>query len=237
MSLLKNFTVLYVEDNLVMQKFMETALRNEVKELYIANNGEEGIELYANLNPDIIISDISMPKMDGLQMCEQIKSIAKNQAIVLVTGFDSLEILKQAIDLNINKFISKPIIDLKQFFEVLENIAQELQNKIDAQELVELHKEKERVDLTLDIITHISHHWKQPLSVISALASTYVYNNKGQEQYEREVGMSKTIIEKTKELSGMIQKIERLNFRNSSLEEIEDIIYVSDPIYKNIERK
>jgi CheY-like chemotaxis protein len=72
---LKNFTVLYVEDSKVLQAYMRDLLQDLVKEIYIANDGKEGITMVSKHKPDIIVSDINMPDIDGLQMSKIIKNL------------------------------------------------------------------------------------------------------------------------------------------------------------------
>ncbi len=69
--LLKNFTLLYVEDDRTTQEMIKILLKDKVKQLYIASNGQEGLEVYQDKNPDIILTDINMPIMDGLKMSKK----------------------------------------------------------------------------------------------------------------------------------------------------------------------
>jgi len=131
-DVLKNFTVLYVEDDENAQLHIKQLLEDEVKELYQAYNGEEGLQIFHEKNPDIIISDIQMPKLDGLSMSKKIKTIDKCKPIIITTAFDDKKTLLETINLNIHSFIAKPInIDL--LFKKLYEIAINLQNKIDAE--------------------------------------------------------------------------------------------------------
>lgn len=66
-----------------------------------AQNGEEGVEKIVKLMPDIIISDIRMPKKSGLEMIDEIKSINKNMQIIILTGFREFEYAQQAIRLGV----------------------------------------------------------------------------------------------------------------------------------------
>jgi diguanylate cyclase (GGDEF)-like protein/PAS domain S-box-containing protein len=129
--LLKNFTLLYVEDHTDMQNIMKEILEDEVKEFYQAFDGEQGLALYKEKKPDIIISDISMPNMDGLDMAKEIKAIDKEQDILILSAFQDIVILKRAIDIGVDAFISKPVRDIDELFDKLEKISMHLQNKKD----------------------------------------------------------------------------------------------------------
>ncbi len=129
--LLENFTLLYVEDHLDMQNIMKEILEDEVKEFYQAYDGQEGLAVYKEKKPDIIISDINMPLMDGLDMASEIKSIDKNQEILILSAFQDIRILKRAINVGVDAFISKPVRDIKELFDKLEKISAHLQNEKD----------------------------------------------------------------------------------------------------------
>ncbi len=96
----------------------------------IANNGEEGFELYKKRKPDIVLADISMPKIDGLEMCKKIREINPNQRIVLFTSYNEVDYLSEAINMKIDRYIMKPL-NTKQMFNTLDEI------------VIELKKEKE----------------------------------------------------------------------------------------------
>ncbi|CAA6807421.1 MAG: Diguanylate cyclase/phosphodiesterase (GGDEF & EAL domains) with PAS/PAC sensor(S) [uncultured Sulfurovum sp.] len=123
---LQNFTILYVEDELTTQELIGEILRDSCKEVFIANDGEEGLKLYKEKKPDIILSDIAMPNMNGLEMSEAIKAIDSEQAIALFTAFSQSSYLKKAAELGIATYILKPL-DEDQFFNSLNYMALELE--------------------------------------------------------------------------------------------------------------
>jgi YesN/AraC family two-component response regulator len=123
---LKNFTILYVEDEPTTQELIGEILRDSCKEVFIASDGEEGLKLYKEKNPDIVLSDIAMPKMTGLEMSEAIKAIDSEQAIALFTAFSQSSYLKKAAELDISTYILKPL-DEEQFFNSLNYMAMELE--------------------------------------------------------------------------------------------------------------
>lgn len=134
-KLLKSFTLLYVEDDKDMQSYMSSLLSDEVKQLYQAIDGEQGLQLYKDKKPDIILSDISMPKMSGLKMSHAIKELDSHQPILLLSAFEEVANLKEAINIGINGFIAKPIVDINKLLNMLEDIAIALQNQFDAKKL------------------------------------------------------------------------------------------------------
>lgn len=230
--ILKNFTILYVEDSKVLREYIKNLLKIHVKDIFTANDGKEGLEQFAKLKPDIVITDINMPNIDGLQMSKMIKNSFKDTPIVLLTEFDKPDYLKKAIMLGIDSFISKPMKD-EELIDLLNSIAQKLQNKIDAQQLKEIRVHEEKVNALLKLLKEIGHHWRQPLSAIMTISTSYelkksnnIYNS-----VEEEINDINKISEQTAKLSNMLLTVENIDFNTIKLEEIEKIIKISDPIY------
>lgn len=74
----------------------------------VAYNGVEGLELINGVKPDIIISDISMPQMDGLSMIASVKSQFPGLEIIILTGYRNFDYARQAINLGVTRFLLKP---------------------------------------------------------------------------------------------------------------------------------
>jgi len=109
----KNLTLLYVEDEpLIRQNAVEYLSRicNNVLE---AKDGIEALDIYRERQPDIIISDIKMPKVNGLEMAEVIRRTDKNTPIIIATAHTETHYLLKAVELQLIKYIVKPITSLK----------------------------------------------------------------------------------------------------------------------------
>ena len=104
-----DYSVLYVEDDREIAKTLITYLSKLFKEVVYAQNGEEGLELYKHYNYDIIITDIMMPKMNGLEMSNEIKKINPNQNIIVVSAYAEIENFVESIKIGIDGYIIKPI--------------------------------------------------------------------------------------------------------------------------------
>jgi len=123
---LEKFTILYVEDDEITQELIKEILLPSCKEVFVASNGEEGLALYKEKNPDIVLSDIAMPKMNGLEMSEAIKKLNPEQPIALFTAFSESAFLKKAAEIGVATYILKPL-DEEQFFNSLNYMAIELE--------------------------------------------------------------------------------------------------------------
>ncbi len=111
-------TILYVEDELNVQKECAEFLNMFCRTLILAKDGEEGLKLYKEINPDLIISDIKMPNMDGIEMIKEIKELNSKAPVIFTTAFNDTNYLHNSIKLQVDGYILKPI-DLEQFEELL----------------------------------------------------------------------------------------------------------------------
>lgn len=86
-EILQNIKVLYVEDEVEVRNFTAKTIQAIVKELVVAENGQDGVEKFKqNQDIDLIVTDINMPKMGGLEMCEAIQEINPNIPIVITSA-------------------------------------------------------------------------------------------------------------------------------------------------------
>ena len=88
-----------------------------------AANGLEALELAEQVHPDIVMTDIKMPYMDGLELSRQLKQLYPNIRIIILSGFDEFEYAKEAVSLNAEEYLLKPIdaIQLQQVFTRIKN--------------------------------------------------------------------------------------------------------------------
>lgn len=226
-ELLKNFSILYVEDDEITLELVSSILYENFKKVYIADNGQEGINLYNKHKPDIILTDLLMPVMDGLEMSAQIKEENPEQMIAIFTSFNESEHLYKAINIGIDKYILKPL-DSEQLFFTLNSIAKILEYKNQKEELENLIKIQSKILSIGEMLQNISHHWRQPLDLISTLASGIKMGKDFNSlSIEDETEMLDKIIIQTKHLSAIIEDF-RSFFKNTSIKkedfEIDDMI-------------
>jgi len=104
-----SFSLLYVEDDKDIAQAFITYLSKIFNEVVYAENGEEGLELYKQGNYELVITDINMPKMNGLDMSAEIKNINSHQNIIVVSAHSEVEFFLNSIKLGIDGYIIKPI--------------------------------------------------------------------------------------------------------------------------------
>lgn len=127
MEKIKNSTILYIEDDEVTQENIASYLKRQCKELFIASDGQEGLEKFEQHQPDIVITDIEMPNMNGLEMAKKIRKQSNSTQIIITTAYTSQEYLMTAVNLHLIQYIVKPISlpKLTQALKDCENFLEE----------------------------------------------------------------------------------------------------------------
>ncbi|KJR42220.1 response regulator receiver protein [Candidatus Magnetoovum chiemensis] len=99
LEILKTVTVLYVEDEYLLRVAIGRFLSRRCKEVILAANGKEGLELYKQRHIDIVITDLEMPVMNGFEMSKKILEITRLQPIIITTGYsDDEHIIAEACE-------------------------------------------------------------------------------------------------------------------------------------------
>jgi DNA-binding NarL/FixJ family response regulator len=105
----KGKRVLIVEDDRQSRIILKSFLKNYFPFIVVARNGIDGLKAYKKYKFDLIVTDINMPKMDGIQMTKEIKNIDANQPIMVISGDEDINHIIELIDIGIDSFIKKPI--------------------------------------------------------------------------------------------------------------------------------
>lgn len=121
-EILQKLTILIVEDENEIRKLMEEVIKSVFFEVYSAKNGDEGIKKFKKFAPDLIVTDIAMPIMDGLDMAKMINEISPTTPIIALSAFSDKEKLLKAIEVGVDKYILKPV-DMDELLLAIENIA------------------------------------------------------------------------------------------------------------------
>lgn len=105
----QDLTILCVEDEEWVRESLTDFLKRRFATVYSAKNGDEGLELFRAHMPDIVMTDIQMPIMNGLAMSRAIKDIDPDTPIAIVSAFNDIEYLLEAIDIGIESYVNKPV--------------------------------------------------------------------------------------------------------------------------------
>ncbi len=165
-ELTKNLTVLYAEDEISAQKEIEKILKIFFKKIIVASDGEEGLELYYKHQDkiDLIMSDIQMPKMNGLEMIEQIRSGDRNIPVIMLTAFNDQEYFIKSISLKIDKYLIKPL-DKKAFIETINDVAYSLSQTHLLAKLIRENQQAELLSKEKEMLSKITEAYSLPMII------------------------------------------------------------------------
>jgi len=152
---MKNLKVLIIEDEQKLANLIRSSIKDLFFKVVTAKDGIEGLKKFNSFKPDIIISDILMPNLNGLEMCKTIKE-QSNIPIVILSAHSQKEMLLQAIDIGISKYFIKPF-DIESFIEYLKELSSKINNEknftlkdgfVFVKNSISLYKNDELVNLT-----------------------------------------------------------------------------------------
>lgn len=191
---LRAITILYVEDDEMMRTQTVRMFENLFKKVYVAHDGEIGLDLFKNNMDeiDVIVSDINMPKMDGLAMTKKIRKLNKDIPIVITTAYSDKENTMSALNLGVSKYVTKPlkigelsesIAELSQKYRKNENITRMTQKLVKDHRAIKEHTHELQDDYeTL----------KNKLEMKSFLVDNYVFEVKT-DKFAKMLDVSKRI--------------------------------------------
>ncbi len=131
--------ILIVDDEPSIRELLSVMLTDRGYTISAASDGMEGFELFKSFNPDIAITDVRMPRMDGLTLTKQMKQLRDDIDVIVMTGFGTEELVIEALRAGASNYLKKPI-DFKDLLRILENTLFK-------------RKHRERLDIKRDVVT------------------------------------------------------------------------------------
>ena len=117
------YKVLFAEDELLVRLGLQNSIpwsKYEMEVAALADNGMEAYRLFEEIHPDILITDLRMEGMDGLELVKRVREIDKECAIVVISCLNDFETLRKLIPYNINAYVLKASISIDEVCNVLE---------------------------------------------------------------------------------------------------------------------
>ncbi len=147
--------ILLIDDEEGIRKVLSISLTDSGYKVLTAENGEEALRLFREMNPPIVLTDIKMPGMDGIELLQKIKEESPDTEVIMITGHGDMELAIQSLKFDATDFITKPIHDdalgialkranekitlkakLKEYTENLEHLVEEkTEQLVDAERL------------------------------------------------------------------------------------------------------
>ena len=140
---MKLYRIILVDDEEEVRKSIIRKIKWEENGFLVAGdaeNGEDALEKIELLEPDLILTDIRMPYMDGLTLAERVRQKYPSMKIVIFSGYDDFEYAKQAIKLNVTEYILKPV-NVEELTAILQKIKANLDQEIEQKRNVNLLRE------------------------------------------------------------------------------------------------
>ena len=168
---IKDIVLLYVEDDHLIRAELEYYLRSNIEKVIIASNGKEGYELYKKHKPDIIITDIKMNEMSGLDMSSLIRKEDNTTPIIITSAYSDQEYLEKAINVGIDTFLLKPL-NLIQLYCTIKIASDNIKLKRKNQEAINELNETQSLLVKADkmanlgeLVAGVTHEINTPIGV------------------------------------------------------------------------
>jgi len=120
-----NLKILYAEDDAATRREMENFLKRKFSRVILAGSGREGLEKFAQYGPDIVIADLIMEDMSGIEMVERIRGMGADCPVMIVSALEDTRSILRSVDLGIVKYVIKPV-NTEELSAALDRVAEKL---------------------------------------------------------------------------------------------------------------
>jgi len=125
---LKDKTVLYIEDDIDVLKNISTLLQNYFSDIYAVPNAEAGFEVFLNASVDLLLVDIELPGINGIELIKKVREVDKDIPIVIISAYTKTDYLLESVELKIDKYIVKPFTT-KKLYTLLDKLNEIFQDE------------------------------------------------------------------------------------------------------------
>lgn len=194
-SLNQNTSILIVDDDPNAFDVIEAHLYREGYDLFYASSGEEALNLLDSVEPDVILLDVMMPKLNGIEVCRTIKSDShwKHVPVIIVTALNSKEDLARSLNAGADDFITKPVSGI------------ELRARV--RSMLRIKQQYDALEATLrlreDLSNMIVHDLRNPLTNILLCSDLLLQTSANRKDLQR----LQIIAESSRELNSMIDNL------------------------------
>ncbi len=126
---LKELKVLLVEDEEKLASLLKNAIGDSFYSFHVSSNGVDGLTMFKNISPDIVITDIMMPYMDGLEMSKEIRTFNMDVPIIILSAFSETDKFLNAIDVGVVKYLIKPF-DPDELLDYISSLSEKFESKL-----------------------------------------------------------------------------------------------------------
>lgn len=202
-------TILIVDDTPDLINLLTEVLRPEGYQIIHASNGHEGLQLAHTANPDLIMLDMHMPLMNGLEALEALREMDNQTPVIFMTRFGSTEIAVKAFQLGVHHYLPKPF-DLD---EVRQTIAEALQQTRMQREQEALQRDLIAAEAIRQTVVTLAHHINNQLMVVQnslALLAEMLLQDNGSPPRPELIGMIARSQEGTERITAVLNVLQKI---------------------------
>ena len=215
-SATKELKLLYVEDNKEARNSTLNILHEFFDDIVIGIDGEDGLKKFQENHIDLIITDINMPKMNGLEMLKKIKMLSENTVSLVFSAYNEANFFVDSIKIGVEGYLLKPI-DFNQFLSILNKVTQKIRalksvtllkqykEIVDTSSIVSILSKDNRVNYVNDAFCKISGYEKEDL-----IGKDYYEVTKNKQTEDISNDIWKTIREEKKIWKGITKNISKV---------------------------
>ncbi len=160
-------SVLIIDDDPLIRKTLSSHLAKQGFEVYLAEDGDEGIQKFAEFRPELVLLDVRLPGLDGIEVLRRIKERNKKAYVLVMTAFDDMKTTVEAIKLGAFEYLVKPL----NFIDLDLTVAKAIQVKALEEKVSYLVEERQK-EYTIDNIIGHSHQIREVFKLIGSVANT-----------------------------------------------------------------
>jgi len=221
--------ILIVEDDYASSEMLRLSLEKEGYECFQAEDGKQALKVHEDIKPDLIVSDIRMPAMNGMELLERLRKTEKDAIIILITGHGNEEMALKALELGANNYIKKPV-SLPEFKLIVRRYNNILESKNLSKHLPKLIEDR---TLTLDLPTDTT----LLSSVIDFFQEKICHFFTAKELFQIELGLSELLTNAIEHGNLGISNAEKTNaLKNNCLNDLYEE-RLKDPKFTNRKAK
>lgn len=159
--------VLVIDDEAPTRRIIEQTLKKQGYDVLLASTGDEGISLVIDESPDVILLDIQLPGMNGIDVLQKVKEINRDIVVVMATAMDDLKVAVKAMRLGAYDYINKPF----HLDELIITVNKAMENSRLRREVATLKEERSR-DSDIDKIIGVSSHIQSIQALIKKVSES-----------------------------------------------------------------